>query len=58
MDEALKLLVSFAKFVREEYPDLAQRLMVPVLKWATREKIPLDKLSELLKETTYPRSAE
>jgi hypothetical protein len=51
VDDALQLLGSFTRFLREEYPDLADKLTTPALKWAMREGIAISKLAEVLRES-------
>lgn len=50
MDEALKLLGSFARFVQKEAPDAAPKLGQLAVEWAQAKGIPQDKLLEAIME--------
>jgi hypothetical protein len=54
MDEALRMLGSFARFVEDRAPMLATELRPLAMQWATRENIPLAKLMAALKPPPQP----
>jgi hypothetical protein len=50
MDEALKMLGSFAKYVQREAPHLSAELAQLAVRWASEKGIPLDKLMSSMQE--------
>jgi hypothetical protein len=56
MEEALRLLGSFARFVEERAPVLSTELRPLVLQWAMRENIPMEKLMAALRAETQPEA--
>lgn len=50
MDEAIRLLGSFAKYVQQEEPELSPKFLRLAMAWAARNQLPLHKLAQAMAE--------
>ena len=55
VDNGLRLLGSFARFVEERAPMLATELRGLLMQWAARENIPMPKLMDTLRPAAAPK---
>jgi len=48
MDEAIRLLGSFARYVDSQEPELSPRLMRLAMAWAAQQNLPLGELAKAM----------
>jgi hypothetical protein len=48
MDEAIRLLGSFARYVQQAEPELAPKLLTLAMTWATKNNVPLSELAQAM----------
>jgi hypothetical protein len=58
MDEAIRLLGSFAKYVQEEEPDVAPTLLRLAMSWAAKNGVPLSELAKAMQQQSDAENRE